>query len=90
MEFGSVQEAFQFYNDYSKRLGFGAVKRSNHKTTDGFCKHYSFACNRYKTVEEKDCESPPIPGRKRPVLANGCKAIMTIADPGLAVGHIES
>jgi hypothetical protein len=75
MEFGSVQEAFQFSNDYSKRLGFGAVvKRSNHKTTDGFCKHYSFACNRYKKVEEKDCESPPIPG-KDPCLQTGVKPL---------------
>jgi len=80
MEFSSADEAFLFYNDYSKRLGFGAVRRSNHKR-DGFCYRYTFACNRHKKVEDRCSANPQIPDKNRPVLANECKAMVTVKDP---------
>jgi len=55
------------------------VKRTNHKK-DSHCYHYSFACNKFKKPEERDCDKPPLPDRKRPCLGTECRARISITD----------
>lgn len=79
--FDSIDEAFKYYQLFSKQVGFGIIKRSNHKKGNQI-NHCCFAC-----CKQKDCKvyvDGPFPERDRPVVGTGCKACLKLKDLDLS------
>ncbi|XP_077233631.1 protein FAR-RED IMPAIRED RESPONSE 1-like isoform X2 [Tasmannia lanceolata] len=71
MKFGSEEEAYAFYNDYAKRVGFGVCKRYTSRSR----KDKSLIGGEYVCVRggyKKPCET----NRARATTRIGCKAML--------------
>ncbi|KAK4267584.1 hypothetical protein QN277_024345 [Acacia crassicarpa] len=77
-EFGSLEEAWMFWNDYAKRTGFGARKYSGTKSKkDGETITYRYVCCKEGLRKENKAKS--YTSRHRAETRTNCKAKMVVS-----------
>ncbi|KAL6583476.1 hypothetical protein OROMI_005554 [Orobanche minor] len=74
MKFNSIEEAYNFYKQYARRIGFGVCKRSSTKGADSEVKFVIFACVR----QGKSVSRSINPLQPRPTAKTECKARIRI------------
>ncbi|GKC54438.1 FAR-RED impaired response 1-like protein [Tanacetum coccineum] len=75
MTFDTIEELYDFYATYGKKMGFGVFKRSSQKSeTDDDTRYVTFACNRaQKSVSKSKNSLNP-----RPVTKTDCGARISV------------